>query len=51
LRRARTWEFEFYLAQKLGMTVARLRAEMSNLEYVHWVIYYGRAAQRRQIGG
>ncbi|MDG4762427.1 hypothetical protein [Micromonospora sp. WMMD710] len=31
------------------MTVARMRAEMSNDEYVHWSIYYARKAQRRQL--
>lgn len=42
-------EFDFFLAEKLGMTVARLRAEMSNDEYVQWSVYYGRKAQRRQM--
>jgi hypothetical protein len=38
-----------FLAQKLAMTVARLRAEMPNEEYVRWVVYYGRKAQREQL--
>lgn len=38
-----------FLATKLGMTVARLRAEISQLEYVRWGIYYGRKTQRRQL--
>lgn len=42
-------EFEFYLAQKLGMTVTRMRAEMTNLEYVHWGIFYARKAQRQEL--
>lgn len=42
-------EFEHYLAQKLSMTVARLRAEMSAEEFVHWSVYYGRLAQRQEI--
>jgi hypothetical protein len=42
-------EFEFYLAQKLGMTVSRMRAEMTNLEYVHWGIFYARKAQRHEL--
>jgi len=31
------------------MTVARMRAEMPNAEYVRWRVYYGRAAQRREM--
>jgi len=31
------------------MTVARLRAEMPNEEYVYWTVYYGRKAQRREL--
>jgi hypothetical protein len=31
------------------MTVARLREELSNDEYVHWSIYYARKAQRAQL--
>jgi hypothetical protein len=31
------------------MTVARLRAEMSNDEYLRWGIYYGRKAQREEL--
>lgn len=31
------------------MTVARLRAEMSADEFLHWGIYYGRKAQREQM--
>lgn len=42
-------EFEFFLAQKLGMTVGRLRTELSNDEFVHWYIYYARIAQRREL--
>lgn len=42
-------EFEFFLAEKLQMTVARMRGEMSTDEYVRWVIYYGRKAQRQQL--
>lgn len=42
-------EFEFYLAQKLGMTVARMRREMSNKEFVHWGMFYARKAQRQQL--
>lgn len=42
-------EFEYFLAQKLGMTVARMRAEMSAEEYIAWGVYYGRKAQREEI--
>ncbi len=31
------------------MTVARLRAEMSNDEFVRWSIYYARKAQRQEL--
>lgn len=37
------------LASKLGMTVARLRLEMSNSEFVYWQAYYARKAQREQL--
>lgn len=42
-------EFDYFLAAKLGMTVARLRAEMSGQEYVGWTVYYGRKAQRIEL--
>ena len=42
-------EFEFYLAQKLSMTVERMRDEMSQAEFVAWSIYYARIAQRREL--
>lgn len=42
-------EFEFYLAQKLGMTVARLRAELGHDEWVGWSIYYARLAQNQEL--
>lgn len=42
-------EFEFYLAEKLGMTVARLRAEMTNQEFLEWAIFYSRKAQREEL--
>lgn len=41
-------EFEFFLAQKLGRTVAELR-EMDHGEWVGWCVYYGREAQRQQL--
>lgn len=42
-------EFEFFLATKLGMTVARLREEMSQREFVAWSIYYQRLAQLQEM--
>lgn len=42
-------EFEFYLATKLGMTVARLRDEMGSAEFTAWQIYYARIAQREEL--
>jgi hypothetical protein len=41
-------EFEFYLAQKLGKTVAELR-QMSQSEFLGWSVYYGRKAQREEL--
>lgn len=38
-----------FLAEKLSMTVSRLRDEMSNAEYVRWSVYYGRKAQREEM--
>lgn len=31
------------------MTVGRMRAEMSNAEFVEWGVFYGRQAQRQQM--
>lgn len=42
-------EFDYFLAEKLHMTVARLRAEMSNEEWEGWAIYHGRDMQRKQV--
>lgn len=38
-----------FLAQKLGMTVGRLRAETSNAEFVRWAAYYGIQARRQEL--
>ena len=32
--------FEFHLACELGMTVSRLRAELTDAEFVHFAAYY-----------
>lgn len=42
-------EWEHFVAQKLSMTVERLRLEMSGQEFTSWVIYYQREAQRKQL--
>lgn len=42
-------EFEHYLATKLGMTVGRLRHEMTSAEFTSWQIYYARIAQREEL--
>jgi hypothetical protein len=41
-------EFEFFLAQKLGKSVAELR-QMSQVEFLGWSVYYGRKAQREEL--
>jgi hypothetical protein len=38
-----------FLAQKLGMTRARLRAEMSAEEFLAWSMYYARLAQKQEL--
>jgi hypothetical protein len=43
------FEFEFFLGEKLGMTVAQLRVDMGNDEFAHWAMYYGRKAQRNEL--
>lgn len=42
-------EFDYFLAGKLGMTVARMRAEMSAREHLGWQVYHGREVQRREL--
>jgi hypothetical protein len=41
-------EFEFFLAEKLGRTVVEL-GQMPNDEFVRWLVYFGRKAQRQDI--
>lgn len=43
-----TLEFEFFLAQKLGKTVAEMR-QMDNGEFIGWQVYYARKAQREEL--
>jgi hypothetical protein len=40
---------EFYVARELGMTVQRLRDEMSNLEFMQWTRFLGVEHQSRQL--
>ncbi len=42
-------EFEFYLAERLGMTVAQLRRRLTAAEFMQWGIYFGRKAQRQEL--
>lgn len=42
-------EVEFLVAERLGMTVAGLRANMSADEFVRWGVFLARRGQRRQV--
>lgn len=42
-------EWEFYIAQKLGMTVQDMCERMSNEEFEQWKVYWGRVAQKREL--
>ncbi len=42
-------EFEFYLADRLGMTVDYMRQVMSSDEFTRWGVFYGRKAQRAEL--
>jgi hypothetical protein len=42
-------DFEFFLAEKLHMSVARLRREMGNDELMRWSVFFGRRAQDREL--
>jgi hypothetical protein len=42
-------EFDHFLAEKLGLSVERMRREISSAEYVDWSVYYARRAQREQL--
>ena len=42
-------EFDYFLAERLHMTVARLRQELSGQEWIEWTVYYGRKAQRAEL--
>jgi hypothetical protein len=40
---------EFYLAEKLHMSVARLREEISEAEFVDWLAYFRVKAQAAEL--
>jgi allophanate hydrolase subunit 2 len=42
-------EFEFMLAEKLGRTVAELRATLDNAEFVLWSRFYARRNQQAEL--
>lgn len=42
-------EFDFFLAEKLHMTVAEMRQRVSGQEHLEWSIYYARKAQDAQL--
>ena len=42
-------EFEYYLAEQLHMTVARLRREMPNDEFLRWSVHFGRRRQDEEL--
>lgn len=41
--------FEFFLADRLGRTVAELRESISQLEFMQWARHHAVKAQSRQI--
>jgi hypothetical protein len=41
--------FEMYLADRLGMTVAALRSNMGQLEYLAWSRYHALIAQQQEL--
>ena len=42
-------EFEFFLAERLGMTVDEMSERMTNLEFRKWVIFFGRRKQQKEL--
>lgn len=41
--------FEYVLAERLRMTVGRMRREMSSLEFQTWAVYLGIRAQEMEL--
>lgn len=44
-------EWEFYIADRLKMTVGELRLRMGSDELVKWQVYHGRRGQQQQLAG
>lgn len=42
-------EFDFFLAAKLGMSVAQMRETVAGDEWVGWAMFYGRKGQRDEL--
>jgi hypothetical protein len=42
-------EFDFRLAEMLGMTVETVRQTMSHHEWMQWTVVMGRRAQREEV--
>lgn len=40
--------FEFHLACELGMTVSKLRSELTDAEFVHFAAYYEIKGERER---
>ena len=40
--------FEFFLASELGMTVNRLRNELTDTEFIYWSSYYELKTEREK---
>lgn len=41
--------FEFFLASELGMTVSRLRTELTDAEFTYFAAYYEVKGKREKI--
>lgn len=42
-------EFDYFLAEKLHMSVERMRREVDGQEYLEWSMFYARKAQRLEL--
>lgn len=42
-------EAEFVVAHELHMTVDRLREDMTHSEFVYWVMFFNRKAQKDEL--
>ena len=40
--------FEFFLACELGMTVSKLRTELTDAEFIHFAAFYELKAEREK---